>query len=385
MESGSEMTHRERILAAMKREAVDYVPCVPVFNPLRERQRKGYRYQFPWGPTQRERCEYLVNELGVGACYSLEISPIHPAAGVSARVWMEDSVIHKVWSTPSGELHAAVRYDEKWPNGLEISLYDDFLIAHSVTHWLENEHDLECLRHILRAPDRGEEYERLRFNAMEARRTADELRVPIITCVGLGLTGGMHLIGPAEICMMAAERPALLHDYLQLEHEVNLRCIDLAADLGVHIVNRDGFYETADFYSPKMLDAFVGEFLRGEARAACEAGLVTTYTINTGLMPIRDYLATLEFDCFDSIDIAFRDFDLAQFRDSQGGKRSYWIGPSSVYHIWKDDPELTRAAVRQCFEVLGKRGLLIKACPSSHSIMPWGNTLAMINEWKKWR
>ena len=61
------------------------------------------------------------------------------------------------------------------------------------------------------------------------------------------------------------------------------------------------------------------------------------------------------------------------------------IGPGSTYHIWKDDPELTRGAVRQCFEVFGRRGLIITPCVSVHSIMLWQNALAMIDEWKKLR
>jgi len=33
------MTSKERVLAAIKRDPVDYVPCSPDFNPLRPQQR----------------------------------------------------------------------------------------------------------------------------------------------------------------------------------------------------------------------------------------------------------------------------------------------------------------------------------------------------------
>ena len=381
----SKMTSRERVLAAMRRQEVDYVPCLPLFNPLLERQRVGYRWQFPWGPSQREQCEYLVNVLGVDAFLEVPIRAINPSPGVTSRVWMDGDVMHKVWRTPSGDLHAAITYDEKWPHGFDIPIFSDFLLGHCVTHWIESAQDIECLRHIIRPPESDDALARLRFDFAQARRIADAMQLPVITDIGMGLTGGMQLIGSTEICMMTVEQPDLLHEWLALEHEVNLRSIEIAADLGVDIVVRDGFYETCDFYSPEMLEGFLGEPLRAEGRAARQAGLVTAYTINTGLAPMLDYLATLEFDCFRCIDVAFKDFDLAALRDSQGDKRSYWIGPSSVYHVWKDDPELTRAAVRQCFAVLGKRGLLITTCPSAHSIMPWQNTLAMIDEWKKLR
>ena len=382
--SVSTMTPRERVLAAMRSGEVDYVPCVPWFNPLFAPQRIGYAFQFPFGPSQRERCEYIVNELGCDAFVNTGIPNVNPAPGVAARVWMEGDVIHKVWTTPAGELSAAVRYDEKWPCGFDIPFFSDFLIGHSVKHWLETEQDVESLRHIIRAPEDEAALARLRFEFIEHRRLAERLQLPTWASCGYGLTGAQHLMGPTELCLAAAERPELVHAYLQLEHEVNLKLLALAAELGVDVICRNGFYETADFYSPAMLEKFLGRRLRAEAAAARAAGLVTTYTINTGLMPIRDYLATIEFDCFNSVDIGFHDFDLATFVASQPERRAYEIGPSGVYHVWIS-AEATRAAVRKCFEVIGKRGLLIRQCPSAHSIMPWENTLAMVDEWKKLR
>ncbi|MDP6357854.1 MAG: uroporphyrinogen decarboxylase family protein [Planctomycetota bacterium] len=381
----SAMTCRERILAAMRRMPVDHVPCVPVCNPLHERQRVGYRYQFPWGPSQRERCEYLVNEMGVDAYCVLDIPATNPAPGVSSRVWLEGDLIHKVWNTPRGELSASVRYDDQWIHGLDVPFYSDFLVGHCVKHWVETEQDLECLKTILRSPEHQAALEKLRFEFMQVKRLADRLQLPIIAGIGKGLTGGLQLVGPAEICLMTLEQPDLIRAYLQWEHDLNTSLLNLAADLGVDIVRRNGFYETADFYGPAMLQDFLAGFLRQEVRLAREAGMVSTYTLNTGLMPILDHMATLEFDCFDSIDIAFKDVDLRRLCASQPEGRSYWIGPSSAYHLWQDDPEPARAAVRLCFEVIGKRGLLISPSPSIHSIMPWSNMLAIIAQWRELR
>lgn len=381
----SAMTCRERVLAAMRGGEVDHVPCVPVCNPLHERQRRGYRYQFPWGPSERERCEYLVNELGVDAYVVVDIPAVNPAPGVCSCVWLEGGLIHKVWDTPRGELRASVRYDDQWIHGLDVPFYSDFLVGHCAEHWIETEQDLESLQTILRPPEAGPALDRIRFAFMEARRLADRLGLPVMAGIGKGLTGGLQLVGPTEICLMAMEQPDLVHAYLQWEHGLNLRLLDLAADLGIDIVRRNGFYESADFYGPAMLKDFLGDFLGKEARLAREGGMVSTYTLNTGLMPILDHMATLAFDCFDSIDIAFKDLDLRRLCDSQPEGRGYWIGPSSAYHLWQDDPEPARAAVRRCFEVIGKRGLLISPSPSIHSIMPWSNMLAIIAQWRELR
>jgi uroporphyrinogen-III decarboxylase len=378
------MTPRERVLAAMKRQPVDYVPCLPTLNPLLPEQRIGKRWQFPCGPSPEERCEFLVREFGTDALWHIGVPDGPPAPGVESRAWVEGELIHKLYRTPAGELRATVRHDEMWPHGLDIPLYSDFLIGHAVKPWVETERDVECLEHILR-PWEGAFSEAQRFATNAALARARRLQLPVAASVGSGLTGAMQLFGSTGVCLAAAERPGVLERFLDHEHRLNLRRLELARDLGVDIVIRNGFYETADFYSPAMLERFLGNRLRAEARTARQAGLVTSYTLNTGLMPLLDYLAGLEFDNFNSIDIAFHGFDLAAMRDAQGTKRSYWIGPSSVYHISQGTPETVRAAVRQCFEVLGRRGLLIGPCPSMHCIMPWENFLAMVEEWKTWR
>ena len=378
-------TPRERVLAAMRREEVDYVPLVGAFNPLTEQQRVGHKYQFPWGPSGREQCEYCVQELGIDINVSFGISNTNPAADVSSRVWMEDSVIHKVWTTPAGELHSSVKYDEKWPHGLDIHFFSDFNIGHTVDRWIENEQDLDCLRHVLRAPEDAQTLEKIRFDFMETKRLADRFQLPIVLTAGLGLSGAQHLFGASELCIKTIENPGLVQAYVDYEHGINLRLIEMAADLGVDAIRRNGFYETADFYSPVMLDRFLGKPLREEIEAAHRHGKPIMYTMHTGVMPILDHLDGLPFDCLQGIDIAFKDMDIRKLRDSQHDKKSFMIGPSSTYHIWKDDPELTRGAVRQCFEVFGRRGLIITPCVSVHSIMPWQSALAMIDEWKKLR
>ena len=126
----AKMNARERPLAAIGRKPVDFVPCAPFFNPLTPAQRFGYRWQFPFGPSEEEMARYCVEELGVGPAVALPIGDFHPSffmslyyrpgPNVSSRTWVEKNELHKVWITPAGELHAAVKYDEKWPHGFDI-------------------------------------------------------------------------------------------------------------------------------------------------------------------------------------------------------------------------------------------------------------------------
>ena len=380
-----EMTSRERVLAAIRREDVDHVPCSPFFNTLSPQQRVGHRWQFPWGPSQREQVEYCVEEFDADPVVFIPIGEFYPGSNVSSKVWMENDIIHKVWSTPSGELSAAIRYDNRWPHGLDIPFFSDFNIGHSVKPWLTSPVDLECLGHILLPAGTEEQLDGLRFGYAEAKALADQFGLPTITCIGLGLTGAMHLCGSEALCMMTIDQPELVDGYLELEHRLNIRHMEIAVEMGVDIINRNGFYETADFYSPAMLKQFLAKRLQKEIEVVHQAGKLIGYTVNTGVMPILDHLASLDFDCVMKMDIAFKGVDLGAIMEKLGGSKSFWVGPSSAFHMGAKNPEVVRQAVRDSFNAFGKEGLILTPCPSVHSIMPWENTLAMIDVWKKLR
>lgn len=380
------MTPRERILAAMRRQEVDYTPCSPIFNPLSPKQREGKRWQFPW-PVEadlRQRVRYAVEELGVDPIVAASFLPQFPVEGVTARTWVEGDVLHKVWSTPEGELRSSVRYDQLWPHGQDIPLFSDFNVGHAIKPWLENERDLACLKHVLHVPSTPRYLDDLRARVRETQAIAEEFQLPTQAYVGMGLTGAQHLFGVSQLCVMTIDQPELVDAYLEYEHGLNLKMSEMAGDFGFDIVHRNGFYETADFYSPQMLEQFLGARLRREAQAVHHAGMLICYTANTGVMPILDYFDSLPFDCMAHLDIAHKGASSRVMRDKLAHSKSFWTGPSSTYHIYAG-PEATRAAVREVFEVFGRRGLILGPCPSSHSIMPWESTLAMLDEWRQLR
>ena len=92
-----------------------------------------------------------------------------------------------------------------------------------------------------------------------------------------------------------------------------------------------------------------------------------------------------DFDGIVDLNTSFEDVDLVKINEKLGNKMSFWTGPCQTHHMWTEDIKVVRSAVRQVFEAFGKKGLIIKACPSVHSTQPWENTLTMIDEWKKLR
>ncbi|MEW6756105.1 MAG: hypothetical protein AB1505_34785 [Candidatus Latescibacterota bacterium] len=386
---------RERVLAAMRREPVDYVPCCGAFNPLYPAQRRGHTWGFPWPPEAalEEQVACQVEQLGLDALVPVSLAPTlaywsvgvaRLAPGVKARTWREDGILHKAYATSAGELHAAIRYNDLWPHGENIPFYDDFNIGHFVEPWIRDAGDLECWRSLWTLPEPDEVVAAGRESLQRSQALAGTYGLATIAAAGMGLTGAMQLFGATELCLAAVDQPELVDAYLEWDHRLSLRAMQVLGLASVDIVRRNGFYETADFYSPAMLEHFLGDRLRAEATSARQAGLATTYLAHTGVMPILDHLAALPFDSVTGIDIAHPGTDLARIRDRLAASKALWTGPSSTHHIWKG-AQATRQAVREVFECLGRRGFILTQCVSSHSIMPWESTLAMIDEWKKLR
>jgi len=383
--SGS-MTHRERLLAALRREEVDFIPCSVGFNPLDPVLRRGHEWNFPWpeATSEEKRIAYQVEELGLDQVVNLGVDLCLPADGVESKSWVDGEVLHHTYSTSVGDLHASVRYNDLWPHGEQIPFYSDFNIGHFIEPWIQTEADLACLRQIRRLSDSGEVLETARARFAAAKAIADRFQLATQAGVGSGLTGAQHLFGAESLCLMTVDEPGLVEAYLEYEHQINLRTLEVLGDLGVDMVRRNGFYETADFYSPAMLGHFLGRRLRREAEMARQAGMHMSYTVHTGVMPILDHLAGLSMDSLFGIDTAFKGVDLAAVYRGLSSRTGLWIGPSSTYHLWQG-PEATRQAVRDVFEVFVRPGFVLSPGVSAHSIMPWESTVAMIDEWKRLR
>jgi len=380
----SRMTSGERILAAMRRQPVDYVPCAPLMNFQPEDQRWGKRWQFPFGPSNRETLDYMVGELGADQLVHTGIG-YYPESGVTSRVWMDGDIIHKAWTTPSGVLHAAVRHDERWLPGLDVPFIHDYNPSHFVEPWIKTTQHVDCLSHILLPPRRDDELAQLRFQFAEHRRLADRYQVPVCAGLGSGLTGAVSMFGPTAAAMFSVAEPDLTDAYLEVDHQYNLKIMELALDLGADIIRRNGFYESCDLYSPDALQRFLGERLRREAALTRSVGKLFGYTILSGYAPIAGWLATLGIDSLFCPDVVLRGGNGPALFSALGGTASFWTGPSDTIHMPYERPDKVRQAVRRVFEVFGKTGLIVTPCSSAKAVFPWENVLAMIDEWKKWR
>ena len=379
------MTKRERVLSAIRREEVDYVPCSPFLNPQEWVQRLGTGYSFPFGPSQEERVQYCVDELDLDMVVSVGWPAYFPSKEVSARTWLDGSILRKVWRTPSGDLEAAVRYDRRWHHGLDIPFFTDFAIGRFEKPWLQTEQDVACLSHILLPPRTKEHMAVIQFQWDRSRLLAEQYGLATLYSAGMGLTGAQQMADSEPICIMSVENPALLEAYVDLEHQLNLRQYEIALDLGVDIIRRNGFYESCDFYSPAFLSSTLGDTLRAETSLVHQAGRLIGYTMLTGYTPLVDHLGSIGIDSLVIPDPFFRRENPHSLVEGIGSSTSFWTGPSDTIHAPYDNQEAMRQAVRDTFEIFGRRGLLLTVVSSFKATHPWPNFLAMVDEWKSLR
>lgn len=294
----------------------------------------------------------------------------------------EYPLLHKVIETPTGELSAAVRRTPDWPHGEDIPLMSDFVVSRLVKPWIEDEQDLDCLQYVWQPSADCTDGE-LEQRIAPVRRLADEWQLPIRSTVGHGLTASLSLFGASNASVISVDKPELLERLVEIEHRATLKRIELAARAGVDFVTRNGFYETTDFWSPLQIEHFLSESLRHEIETAHQAGMLITYTVCTGIMPILAHLKSLSFDCLFGIEPVLGDQDTALIARELGPDKCIWGGLSAPMHIGMGNPETVREAVRRFYRDFGRRGTILAPVPSIRQDWPWENVMAMVEEWNE--
>jgi hypothetical protein len=214
------------------------------------------------------------------------------------------------------------------------------------------------------------------------KRLADEYAVITYAGCGLGLTAALQLFGPRQAVLTSMDAPEIIDRYLEIEHEATMARAGVLAELGVDVICRNGFYETTDYWNPNQLRRLLVPRLKQEIEVMRSRGAAVVYTVETGIMPILDLLAELEFDAYQAIEPVLGGQDMRVVADTLCDRHAIWGGVSGPMHIGEGTPEQVRQAVRDAFELFGPRGLVLNAVPSIRAHWPWENALAMFDEWR---
>lgn len=373
------MTSRERILAALRRQEVDYAPCLPVFGSPMPAAGLAWR-------NEDERLDAMVNRLGVDAFVYAGIEPDrHPQ--VTARTWQEPSadgrstLLHKVFETPAGPLSCTVRRTEDWPHGDDVPIRSDFLISRIVKPWVQEEADVDRLEYVYRPPQRTDAQVAAEFASV--RDLAERWQVPIYSIAGSGLYANLSFLGVEQAVLYSVDHPEVVERLADLEHRVTVARLEIMGRAGVHFVRRSGHYETTDFCSPAQIRQYTVPRFQREIELAHQLGLPMVLAACTGLMPILDILQELPFDCLYDFEPVLGGQDLGRLWAALGSAKSIWGGLSAPMQLETGTPESVRQAVREFYRICGRRGTILAPICFVTPETPPVNLHAMVDEWER--
>ncbi len=347
------MTSRQRMLAAMRREPLDHVPCsFMLFRGL-------------WSQSDNY-LDFIQKqiELGLDAfvqipprkpglvsdSYNLYGLPVHFDPGVTIREWKESRegerwpVLLKEYHTPAGVLRAEVNQDDEWPYGDHVPFLDDHLETRSRKFIIENRADLEALQYLL-APPSPEEIAAFQAESspvLEYGRQHDLLSAGGWG-VGADLIGWVY--GLQNMIYATYDQPELIHELLGMIDDWNRARMQVALEAGVDLYIKRAWYENCDFWSPKVWKDFVFPILKSDAELAHQHEALFGYMITSNCMPLLTMIAEAGVDVIIGVDPARWDLELTQKRLE--GKTCVWGGVNGHLTVERGSIYAVRAEVEE--------------------------------------
>jgi uroporphyrinogen-III decarboxylase len=385
------MTTKERIMATIRRQPVDHLPLC--FNAMCHGTTGFVRDRCHGDPIKTAQ---FFMELGVDTGIPIQPETL-PAKGVVIKEWVEHPadeplpVRYKEYQTPKGALRQVVRKTVDYPAS-SIALFTDHNVPakRSITYLVEKEQDLDALECLLLLPRQDEDLDRFRQDAARYKNFCRENGLVFSGCV-LGVGDSMMYLSPIENTLMnALENPGVVARFADILSRWSGKLVEFLLDIGVDLIVRRGWYESADFWSPALYRRFLFEPLKKDIEATHQAGAVLTYVMNSGSMPLLDIFNELGFDIYSNIDPLVTNADLATINRKVGERITLCGGVNNNMVLERGSVEDVRTAVMTAVEKLSRNGGYILAPGNSigfetYTDVAIRNFYAMVDIWKEIR
>ena len=175
------------------------------------------------------------------------------------------------------------------------------------------------------------------------------------------------LFGIEALIVETFDDPVWVKELLAILQRRKMAWLQSARGARFDLVELGGGDASSTVISPKIFDRFVAPFDAPLIAAAHEAGQRVVYHTCGGMMPILERIADMGPDAMETFTPPSMggDADLREAKRCIGG-RVCMIGGFDQFHFLVGcPPEVTRQAVRRCFEEAGRDGGYILA-PSDH-------------------
>ncbi|MEE8389649.1 MAG: uroporphyrinogen decarboxylase family protein [Anaerolineae bacterium] len=386
------MSSRERMLTALNCKVPDRTPCAfMIFGALKSRC--------------KDYAEFVERQVEMGLDAFVELPPRPPVVvndhynlhGLSVgydpqvivKEWLEEQpgetvpIMVKEYHTPGGVLRTEVRQTIDWRWGDHVPLFDDYLVPRTKKHLVTQVEDLEALQYLL-VPLTDDEIAAFQAESLPALEQAR--RHGLLVAGGWGAAADIvaWLTGFVNMMFLAIDQPDLLRALLDMIATWNRRRMQVLLDAGIDLYLKRIFYESTDFWSPRLYREFLLPILKADAELAHQAGAKMGGMMTTGTLPLVDLLVEAGLDVIIGIDPQFTDLDT--IKQKTDGRIALWGGVNGYATVEKGTEDEVRMEVRQAVDTMAPDGGFILSPvenvrdTSQHT---WNNVLALVDEWKQ--
>lgn len=382
------MSSRERMLTALNCKVPDRTPCAfMIFGALKSRC--------------KDYAEFVERQVEMGLDAFVELPPRPPVVvndhynlhGLSVSYdpqvivmeWLEEQpgetvpIMVKEYHTPGGVLRTEVRQTIDWRWGDHVPLFDDYLVPRTKKHLVTQAEDLEALQYLL-VPLTDDEIAAFQAESLPALEQAR--RHGLLVAGGWGAAADIvaWLTGFVNMMFLTVDQPDLLRALLDMIATWNRRRMQVLLDAGIDLYLKRIFYESTDFWSPRLYREFLLPILKADAELAHQAGAKMGGMMTTGTLPLVDSLVEAGLDVIIGLDPQFT--DLAAVKQKADRRIALWGGVNGYATV----EEGTEDEVRRAVDTMSPDGGFILSPvenvrdTSQHT---WNNVLALVDEWKQ--
>lgn len=389
------LNSRQRLLRAIGREDVDYIPCSFMsFAILREK-------------FKQDRFAAAKAELEMGLDPMLFIPsssrfqrkehpdlrglPVRFDPQVRTKTWLEGGLsngrLFKEYQTPAGTLRSSVRLSEDWPHGEFLPFVDDYQIPRADKPLVNSRNDLEALRFLL-MPPQEDDIHAYKVEAAIAGTFADENHVLLAGGWGVGMDMANWLCGMQNLMILMMEDPQFVSELLEMIHIWNMKRMEVVLSEKIDLYIRRAWYEGCDFVVPKFFQKEILPRIKKESALVHEHGAKFGYICSSGTKPMLDLYTEAGIDVLIGVDpIEGTYTDMPLMKEKLGREVCLWGGVSAAVTVERGNEDEIRSAVRHAMDTLGPKGFILSPVDNLTINEPktWENIDIFINEWKSHR
>ena len=395
------MTSKERILAAMRHEDVDYTPCVVDMHP-------GYVK----GPLANAEDQFDVTdvllEMGLDGTIDIwfPIQAAHP--DVEITYWRERDpdtggfVRGKRYDTPAGTLQQIVRETDDWDSldhmmfsrstrgkrderSPDLEMLDDYNASRSVEYLIKGEEDLDKLEYLFRPLD-GDALESWREEALYAKREAEKRGVLLHGRRTFAGSAVLWLYDTADFMCEMVANPAHVERFLRIIQDWQNWVLSVVLDVGVDMVSRFGLYDGPSYWGRKYFDRYLVPLIEEETRVVHEGGALHAQGQSESITAYLDSFAEMDLDVLIGVDDIQAHDDFAKLKEVLGGKKALWGGINANATLDAGTDQDVEDAMEKACRVLGAGGgLVLWPVWSVYHQVPWSKMETLVAAWKRYR